>query len=116
MTQDKRCHKAIMPKPDMEPELIDEDFFTELCNSEILYLCEKIGLSELNVFLIGLHVQGCADSKIAEAVDKYFPSLAEGKKLTQGAIKERRHYAIRQMKKVFGDRIGLITLMHQAFK
>ena len=116
MNTEKRCHKALTEMPDADPELIDEEFFAGLCNREILLLCQGVKLSPLNILLIGLHCKGCSDKAIEENLTRFLPFFSSKKHLSAGAIKERRHYAVRLMTRKYGRDIGLISAMHTAFK
>lgn len=108
--------EKVADKSNTDNTLIHDDFFIGLCWREIEYLMNSVKLDEFNRLLIALHCAGCTDKKIADGLRTYLPHACTETNTKEVNIKERRRDVIRRIAEKNGESVGLITVMHKAFK
>ena len=100
------------------PELPETDpldeVLTDLCRQEIEYWLDRIGARSEERMIIWLWCRGLSDREIAEGVGRCFVMAAESN--TAEAVKKRRQRIIWRINRAAGVDLGLITVLHEAFK
>lgn len=97
--------------PDSDPL---DGVLTDLCRTEIEYWLDRIGARSEERMIIWLWCRGLSDREIAEGVGRCFVMAAESN--TAEAVKKRRQRIIWRINRAAGVDLGLITVLHEAFK
>lgn len=100
------------------PELPETDpldeVLTGLCRTEIEYWLDRIGARSEERMIVWLWCRGLSDREIAEGVGRCFVMAAES--MTVNAVKLRRLRLIKRINDKAGADLGLITVLHEAFR
>ena len=99
-------------------EIANDNFLTELCNSEIRYILNNSHLTSFQKYIIKLHIRGIKDTQKADILNSFHTFKIKGKIHTRDSIKHVRYRAMLKVRNIYGNQenIGIITLMHTLFK
>jgi len=91
-----------------------DDVLVGLCFEEVEFLLDRIGATDSERLIVTMWCRGLSDAEITAGMSEYFPvSFGE---VNVGAMTKRRQRIIYRMNKTAGKDLGLITVLHEAFK
>ena len=91
-----------------------DDILVGLCYREVSYLLQRIGATVEESLIVTMWCKGLTDAEIAKGMSELFPVTFGG--IETSALTKRRQRIIYRMSKSAGKDLGLITVLHDAFR